>query len=274
MNNKDFWESIQATIAEGFTPEGLQKLDHYAELFINGRLVYQRFSPFEQHGCATGGATHVIASLLAGAESQTNREIARAVSDFQREVEQGAQQASYIERWAKAVGCWMDCIDELFPRLLGKQIAEGGEAVVYDHGTTLIKSIGLDYFIQPILALDRISLHNAYFPETALTVIGFGRTTEGDFKVIVEQPFIEGAHITDDEIAEFAKELGFSLINPKNWTFATPDIYLSDLHDENVINSNKGNIFVVDCDIRINTPELRCGGHRELTTDVMFVDNK
>ena len=51
MNNADFWASIKAIIAEGFTPElrsatlwsqGLQKLDHYAELFINGRLVYQR----------------------------------------------------------------------------------------------------------------------------------------------------------------------------------------------------------------------------------------
>ena len=47
MNNADFWASIKAVIDEGFTPEGLQKLDHYAELFINGRLVYQRFSPFE-----------------------------------------------------------------------------------------------------------------------------------------------------------------------------------------------------------------------------------
>ena len=45
--------------------------------------------------------------------------------------------------------------DEL-PRVLGEQIAEGGEAKVYDHGATLIKSIGLDYFIQPVFALDRI----------------------------------------------------------------------------------------------------------------------
>ena len=272
MNNADFWTSIKAIIADGFTPEGLHKLDHYAELFINGRLVYQRFSPFEQHGCATGGATHVIASLLAGAESQADRGIAQTVNDFQREVEQGAQQASCIEQWAKSVGCWTDCIDETLPRMLGDQIAEGGEAVVYDHGATLIKSIGLDYFIQPIIALDRITLHNAYFPETALTVIGFGRTANGDFKVIVEQPFIEGVHVSDEEITEFAKGLGFSLVNPKNWTFATPDIYLSDLHDENVIKSKEGNIFVVDCDIRINTPDLRCGGRRELSTKVEITD--
>ena len=271
MNNKDFWESIYAIITEGFTPEGLQKLDYYAEQFINGRLVYQRFSPFEQHGCSAGGATHVIASLLAGAESQADRKAAQGISDFQREVEQGAQQASCIERWAKAVGCWTDRIDESLPRLLGEQIAEGGEAVVFDHGSTIVKSIGLDYFIQPILALDRVTLHNAYFPETALTTLGYGRTADGDFKIVVEQPFIEGSHVSDEEISSYMRKMGFELRNARNWTYATPDIYLSDMHDENVIKSATGTIFVVDCDIRINTPELRQGGRRTLSTKVEFL---
>ena len=33
MNNADFWASVRAIIAEGFTPEGLLKLDSYAEQF-------------------------------------------------------------------------------------------------------------------------------------------------------------------------------------------------------------------------------------------------
>ena len=33
MNNADFWASIRTIIAEGFTPEGLLKLDGYAEQF-------------------------------------------------------------------------------------------------------------------------------------------------------------------------------------------------------------------------------------------------
>ena len=104
MNNEDFWASVAKIVEEGFTPEGLKQLDHYAELFINGRLVYQRFSPFEQHGCSAGGATHVIASLLAGAENQADREPARTVNDFQRELEQGARQASCIE--CHSFFCW------------------------------------------------------------------------------------------------------------------------------------------------------------------------
>jgi hypothetical protein len=45
------------------------------------------------------------------------------------------------------------------------------------------------------------------------------------------------------------------------------------MHDENVIRSNKSDtFFVVDCDIRINTPELRQGGTRILSTEVQFLD--
>ena len=100
----------------------------------------------------------------------------------------GEKQAERIEHWAKATGIWFDDIDISLSNILGEKIAEGGEAIVFDHGATLIKSIGLDYFIEPILALDRCS--------------------------------------------QF------------------------------------GNIFVIDCDIRINTPELKCGGTRILTTEI------
>lgn len=270
MNNTDFWTSIRLIIAEGFTSESLLKLDFYAEQFISGRLVYQRFSPQEQYGCATGGATNVIASLLAGTETGTDSSDSPALSDYQRECQLGAQQESAIERWAKAAGVWTESVDEQLPKVLGEHIAEGGEAKVYDHGATLIKSIGLDYFIQPIFALDRIALHNTYFPETRLTVLGFGRDKKGEFKIIVEQPFIDGQPVSDEEIADFMHQMGFELKNPRNWTYTTPEIYLSDMHDENVIRSKSGTIFVVDCDIRINTPELRQGGLRMLSTEISF----
>lgn len=73
MNNSDFWASIDAIIKEDFAPEGLAKLECYAEQFISGQLLYKRFSPHEQYGCAAGGASNVIASLLAGAEIGTNQ---------------------------------------------------------------------------------------------------------------------------------------------------------------------------------------------------------
>lgn len=76
--------------------------------------------------------------------------------------------------------------------------------------------------------------------------------------------------MSDEEIRQYAERLGFRLKNARNWTYATSDIYLSDLHDENVIRSRSGSVFVVDCDIRINTPSLNAGGTRELTNHIHF----
>ena len=193
MTNSDFWDSIQSIISDGFNPEGLSKLEEYADKFINGKLLFKRFSPQEQHGCAEGGSSHVIASILAGAENSTDR------------------------------------------------VAEE----------------------------DRISLHNAYFPETKLDVIGFGRDDSSEFKILVSQPFIEGQKISEEEIYTFMHNMGFKLNNPRNWTYFTPEIYLSDMHDENIIRSSSGTIFVIDCDIRLNTPDLRIGGNRIFTTEVI-----
>lgn len=271
MNNSDFWTQIKDIFETGFTPESLAILDGYADKFTCGKLLYKRFSPAEQHGCSIGGYAHVIASILAGADVATNS-VVEGEDDFKRQCQRAETQAKYIEAWARNVGCWIDNVDSVLVNTFGEQLTEGGEARVYKHGDSLIKSIGLDYFIEPILALDRITLHNTYFPETALKVLGFGRNEGGEFLVIVEQSFIQGFRMSDQDIAEFMNKIGFKLINPRNWTFATPEIYLSDMHDENVIRSVHGNIFVVDCDIRINTPELRSGGVRRLTTNVEFVN--
>lgn len=271
MDNQDFWEDVNRIADNGFTPEGLQKLDYYADLYISGKLLFKRFSPQEQHGCAAGGSSHVIATILAGTEAPADPRNVR-LSDFKRELQQAAHQKRCIEEWAKAVGIWIDDAESFLATTLGEEIAEGGEAKVYDNGSTLIKSIGLDYYLLPVHALDRITLHNTYFPETALEVIGFGNDAEGNFKIIVVQQYIEGYPMTLDEISGFIQSLGFRLMNPRNWTYATPEIYLSDMHDENLIRSKNGNIFVIDCDIRINTPELKQGGIRRFTNEISLPD--
>ena len=96
MNNTDFWASINKIIFEGFTSHGLKTLDYYAEQFISGRLIYKRFSSNEQYGCSTGGATHVIASILAGAENPTDTSNQKELSDFQRECKCAAKQEKSI----------------------------------------------------------------------------------------------------------------------------------------------------------------------------------
>ena len=77
--------------------------------------------------------------------------------------------------------------------------------------------------------------------------------------------------MANTEIATFVEQMGFKSINPRNWTFANKDIYLSDMHDENVLRTPDGHICVIDCDIRINIPELRTGGTRKLINKVEII---
>ena len=271
MDKADFWTSVKDIIEDGFTSEGLQKLDYYAELFIRGKLIYKRFSPNEQYGCSAGGTTHVIAYIIAGAENCSNTEF-EGRDGYKRELKLAEKQACQIEEWARRVNVWYENVDIVLGDTFGEHIAAGGEAEVYDHGNTLVKSIGLDYFVQPVFALDRISLHNAYFTETTLKVLGFGKDSIGNFKIIVEQPFIQGQKMTEREIEDFMLKMGFTLKSRRNWTYVTPYVYISDMHDENVLRSSNGNVFVVDCDIRINTPELRQDGIRVLNHEVHIMD--
>ena len=272
MTNHDFWISINDIINDGFTSEGRIKLDEYAEQFKFGKILYKRFSPSEQYGCCQGGAVHVVATLLAGAEISPDK-LSAPEGSFKREQQLAKIQEERIETWAKAANVWIPNADKTYQQTLGEEIAQGGEAIVYDNGNKVLKSIGLDYFIQPILALDRISLHNAYFEETEMKVLGFGRNTQNNFVIVVEQAFVHGTMMDDARIAEFAKSMGFESIDPRNWTYATKDIYLSDLHDENVLLTPNGHVCVIDCDIRINAPELRAGGARMLTNRVEFVQS-
>lgn len=267
MDNHNFWSSVHKIIADGFTGKGNEILERYGELLCNGRLIFKRFSPQEQHGCAAGGPIHVIASILAGAEAPADC-IPENLTGFKRELKLAAFQAKTIECWAKSVGVWIDDVEQYLTSRFGDEIAQGGEAKVYDGGVSMIKSIGLDYFLFPVHALDRISLHNTFFPETNMTVIGFGRNRNDEFQIIVEQPFIEGSQLTDAEIEEFASNMGFTLKNRRNWTYTNPYIYLSDLHDENVIKSASGTIYVIDCDIRLNTPDLKLDGVRNFSNEI------
>lgn len=271
MNNLEFWQSITDIINKGFDNDGNERLKQYGDQFVDGRLLFTRYTIDEQRGCAAGGDLHVAATLLASAEIAADRVFATE-DGFKRQQQCAEKQIMAIENWAKSIGCWFDYVDKVYENYFGAQLTEGGEAHIYDNGQFVLKRIGLDYFVLPILALDRITLHNTLFPSTNMFVMGFGRTTSGEFQILVKQQFIQGVKVLEEEIQLFAEALGFKLISARNWTYATPHIYLSDLHDENVIKSLGGNIFVIDCDIRINTPELRCGGVRELTNEVTFLD--
>ena len=252
-----------------WTSEALTTLDNLVTDIENGKVTYQRFPQEASRGMYQGGRANAAASLLLRGSESTSSKNPRTLSErYERDKREQPVQERIIEAWAKATGIWHDNLDTIQGK---NQIAEGGEAkVFYNSGEkSVTKSLSTEYFITPQFALDRITLHNTLFPDSALKVIGFGRNSKGEFQFLVEQPFIQGVPATQKEIDDFINKIGFTKSSrDKGHTFTNENLYLSDLHDENVIKTPKGNLVVIDADLRLNTPDLNRGGKYEISNEL------
>lgn len=244
-----------------WSTEALRELDNLINDLENGKVTYQRFPQEASRGMHQGGRANETASLLLRGSKGSGGEVTLSVGErYERDKREQPVQERIVESWAKAAGIWHDNLDTITGK---KQIAEEGEAKVFynDGDTHVTKILSTEYFITPQFALDRITLHNTLFPEAPLKITGFGRSSDGEFKFIVKQPFIQGEHASKEEIQQFIERAGFTKSDKdKGNTYTTDDIYVSDLHDENVLKTKEGNLIVIDADVRWNTPELNRGG--------------
>jgi hypothetical protein len=197
-------------------------------------------------------------------------EVRESTRDRAKEREATAKLVAY----ANEHGLWNGDIEGAFDAKYGtgdgKKNTEGGEAIVwFDRARGVaVKAIGLDYYGSPTLALDRIALHNRYFPSVPLSLVGFGEVKDifdakGElelrgrlFNTIVEQPIVDRTReLTRSEIRSALEALGFRPVRDRRVLgsdMETPDgkAIVSDLHEQNVFGLPEGSIAVIDCDIR------------------------
>lgn len=143
-----------------------------------------------------------------------------------------------LEKFAKEQGKWADDVDTKLEKKYGGRIGHGSEAWVYRKDKdTVIKSRSITGYNTVSDALRSIELHNTLFPETAMKVVGFGNG-DGEFSIIIEQPFIEGAYASQEEIDSFVKERFNAEKDPSvigNTFYKTDDYLLQDLKPQNVL---------------------------------------
>ena len=227
---------------------------------INRQLLSERFSQAELHRCC-GICEEAEALLQGGSYRSTPEKSTDKGGDFAL----GKLQEEILENWAREKGIWCDNSTSYFSGLYGDMYAQGGESTVYlkADGLNVVKEIDLSYYVEPHLALDRIVLHNAYVGlEAPLDIIGFGRSSEGRFVIMVEQPFIQGKTVSLDEIYDFVTALGFKLYRHRT-EYTNGEILLNDVHDENVLKTPDGHYVIIDADFRLNTSNYGIGGTRK-----------
>jgi hypothetical protein len=214
---------------------------------IQGHKRISRLLGQAESGRKEGGIRNVEASCLVGRDESANK------THSTRELK--ILQEQKLEEWAKHEKIWFS---HDYIRKNWKRIDDGTsvEAEVYGfQETKTVRKVfhydAIDSNYTPMRFIDnRISIHNGLFPETKYKLIGATKTYKG-FAFVLEQPYIEGEQLTENEIDEFMETIGF--FNHAG-TFHWNDFYcVGDLHTKNVLRDRDGNIFVIDPVPRLNT---------------------
>lgn len=266
--NQRIWDT-------GFTTETLTLLEILSKEVYNGTTLFERIPQAQQPGLSRSSTLLCSAAIICrgcpGTESE-KREIYRT-ADLAGD---GRIQESLVELWARITGCWFDK-PNLYLSSISQVIDYGTESTVFfDVSRRLVrKFITLKHYNVLRLALDRIILHNALFPNAYLKVIGFGKDVKS-FGILVEQPYIEGSITEEKERASFMYCLGFKDAGEDygmHLNYKTDTLYVGDLNEFNVYKHESGAIFVFDADCRLNTPTLGCGGKWQIPEPNIIFNN-
>ena len=160
----------------------------------------------------------------------------------------------YVATWARAKGIWFSDPEKVLTSVYGSMIAKGAEAkVYYKSGDTSVIKERTSIYATLDKALEAIVLHNALFPETQMTTIGFTRDSDGLFRIILTQPYIGCQRLaTKAEIDEMVASKGFHDNGDGNGVNYIGDrLYLEDMHPANVfIDALTDKPICIDCIVK------------------------
>ena len=208
--NQRIWDN-------GFTASNIKELNLIAEDIKNGAAVFERIPYAQQSGLSKGSEILCAASIICRGCPRTESET-RQIFDTSDLEGEGRIQEHLVETWARLSGKWIENPEEYLGNLCHLQ-DYGTESVVYFYNVLR-------------LALDRIIIHNAIFPETSLVVMGFARDYSGQFVVVVQQPYVYGDLISEEERVSFMHNLGFDdagMDYGMHLNYKTSELYIGDI---------------------------------------------
>lgn len=236
---------------------GMYLLQAIYQYIHNDKEILKRLPSKALGGLPEGGRRHVAASALLRTEGAADARKQNEIlpSGYTREQE-------IIGQWAERDGCWSETpqADQLDAGRAHRDDLDGAEAnIFYDNGARVYKTIDASHYTSYQHFLDRISIHNAIFPETAMRVEGFGMREDADsndgFVCVVSQPFVKGSVPKMEFIEQEMAKNGFDLPDfTASMYYVSEDrtLLIGDLHDNNCVVSPKGELLVFDCEAAIN----------------------
>ena len=201
----------------------------------------------------------------AQAQSRVLATLSRASDEFRRSNRASARSGQdtwekdralgYVTQAAYGTGAFLT-EDEIAEITSGK-VGKGEENYVYlsKDGKTVIKLNNLlmvDRKFRFNEFVDRIKAHNEFAPEDRYVPLGFALNPEGDFCLVLEQPYVEGKPASQEEIDENLENRGFDLAPVMvsedeigaGWSDGNYEIW--DTKPRNVLKDKNGDLHFID----------------------------
>jgi hypothetical protein len=194
------------------------------------------------------------ASRAAGAKQPTRgEERARLERDLFKHEE------TALTKWAEQNGLMLDSAEfwckhkaaNDYAAQLGGDSIDGMEHSVYPDGWFWFKANSAEMQRTWLRYFHRLALHQVLFPETGLEFLGFIKSETGKLYSVTRQPHVHALRgATQNEVETEMKLRGYVRISdmPDHPDYYNPTagIMIDDLHDQNVVVLETGELVVID----------------------------
>lgn len=224
-----------------YVPDRIPQAAKYTDEGPSGDTLRQAINVCLRSHATTKTPPSEFATIPTRAQRQAAR---HAVSRFFRPLEQAA-----LRQWATDKGLMLSNRNFTAAWKAGGSAGETENQIYFDEETQRwFKRNDLTYHGTYLEFFYRVLLHNVHFPEAPLRLEGFV-IDEGMLKPVVSQPHVSSERgATQDMVDAHMQSMGFEKIPGSNNDYYNREsgVRVEDLHDENVLVDEHGDLFVID----------------------------
>lgn len=129
--------------------------------------------------------------------------------------------------------------------------AEGGEHQIFQADGIYHKRNNMAFHTSYLEYFERVMLHNWLFPDTAYAFLGLMWVPENNESpqlrpVVTQRALLAVRGASRDEVEAEMKRLSFTCRYEDNYVSTTLNLFVDDLHDQNVLVNADGDLLIFD----------------------------
>jgi len=222
----------------------------------NNRYADRRLERIPQSAERANGQKSLQAALhVARSVHRTNPSLSPILQPASHDLWRLSEEMMLLE--AQALSNWADAAELLLDesdfttQWFDSGCIEGGEHQVFSRTAIVYKRNNLEFHTSYLEYFERLLLHNWLFPDTEYTFLGLMWVSEnnGLFQlrpVVSQRALLAVRGAGRNEVEAEMSRLGFVRRHEDNYVNTTLNLFVDDLHDQNVLVDADGDLLIFD----------------------------